>query len=190
MMRHLLQYLLVALPVLITVVLAAIFARSLWLSRRGVQELAGSLLLKAVRPRAKKLEAAGVVVLVVLCSIYILTAPGLQPRGAASGVAIVLPSEIVEEVDSIVMPYLAFFIYLAIVRWTYLEFRQRGVVCGVDFWPWESIRHWNWAGDGLALRLKVPLRINTYRIARDDKEAIQAILESHMSPTAHGTMEQ
>ncbi len=63
----------------------------------------------------------------------------------------------------------------------YVEFRERGIVCGACYWPWESIRACDWSDEGFTLRLKWRHGITKYQLRPQDKEAVQRVLDEHLT---------
>jgi hypothetical protein len=161
-------------PILVVASLTSTY----WGVRRRVQLQAGNLLIEVVRPRAKKVETAGVVLYTMLFASLV----GLLVFDAFSANEDMTTSRILQEAVFTFSMYAWLGMYWAGFRPTYVEFRERGLVCGAHFWPWESIREWSWSDGGYSLLLKMPDRINTYGIARRDVEAIEAILEEHLGP--------
>jgi hypothetical protein len=148
-----------------------------WLFHRTrVEKLGGILVLQVVRPRLKRVETAFVSLYAVLVaiSIFYLALIAL-PAGEVVSLS---------EVLLILFTWVSL-LYWPCFKWRRVEFRERGLVCGHDFWPWEGIREWAWRDGGYSLRLRLPYCINTYGIASEDKNAIQATLEEHL-----GTMKQ
>ena len=136
------------------------------------------MLLEVVRPRAKKVETAGVVLYTMLFASHVR----LLVDDAFSANDAMATSRILQEAVFTFSMYASLGIYWAGFRPIYVEFRERGLVCGPHFWPWESIREWNLSDGGPSLLLKMPDRINTYGIARRDAETVEAILEEHLGP--------
>jgi len=155
----------------IVVALLLIQALRVYRSRRSVQELAGGIRLRAVLPSPSRLLWAGVVIYAVLLTgsfgYIVLIA---IPAGAG-----MLLSEILLFVYGWVG-----ILYWTCLSWTCVEFRENGVVHGHHYWPWESIWMWGWTDRAYGFWLKVPFRFDEYGIAREDKEAIQAILEEYL----------
>jgi hypothetical protein len=153
-----------------------LWSRSYWHSRRRVQQLAGSLLFRAVRPSVKRLELA----IVLIYTTFIAGFLGFSVLDSASSSTPMPPLRLAIEAVSIVSVYAWLGVYWAGLRRTYVEFRERGVVCGPDFWAWENFQEWSWSDRGCVLRLKVSGRVNFYRFACEDKAVIQAVLEEHV----------
>jgi hypothetical protein len=155
--------------------MVVISALQLWLSRRRVERLGGTLLLQVVRPRRKQLEAIGFVLYAVVLIGYFVLA--VLPAAASR-----LDSDVAFQ--TWLLGGCFGLLCWSLIRWTRLEFREGGVIYGSELWTWESIRGWDWKGGGCTLRLKVPHRMMWYGIAESDKASVQAILEER-----HGRLE-
>ena len=163
-----------------TLFLVVSWTRSCWHSRRRVEELAGGLLLKVVRPSLKRLELAGV----VLFTIFVAASLAALVHIAKSDGLRLSSREVLTEGGILMYLCIWLNIYWCFRR-TFLQFRERGLVCGIGFWPWESVRQWGWTDSDRVIRLKLPGLINSYSVAKQDKDAIQAILDKHLGPAKH-----
>ncbi len=61
-----------------------------------------------------------------------------------------------------------------------VEFREHGILSEV-FWPWEKIRESRWTEGGSTLVLKTEHAVLTYYLRADDREAVEAVLKTHVA---------
>lgn len=143
--------------------------------RVQAESLGDNLLLKLPRPRVKRWETAW---FVSACLLVVGQAAMFAYELTVSG-----PDRTRNLISS-----LAWLIAMSMgigTFWVsggraYLEFREHGIVCGANFWPWENIREWSWHDGGSTLRLKLRIGIVWYRLEPADKPAVQAVLENHL----------
>ncbi len=143
----------------------------MWLPRERAQKRGAALKLQILRPGLKRLEMAAIVLWTMLVGGS-LSYPVLIGMPPPAGYRLL-------EASWFGYAWIGLF-YWPCFRWRHIEFRERGLVHGLKFWPWENIRSWDWRDGGSSLQLTLPYRINTYGIARTDRERIQVILENHV----------
>ena len=65
-----------------------------------------------------------------------------------------------------------------------LEIREHGVVYRDGYWPWEQVKSYSWSDTpAVTLQMKCARSINSYRIAPEQKEEVEALLRKHIRAT-------
>jgi hypothetical protein len=154
------------------------FVFALWFLvglRANIEELAGKVLLRVVRPRVKRWKSiwmigawCAVVANAGFC-VY------LAAQGRRSS-----PDELVNQATNILA--LISVIALAAFAWNrmFLELREEGIVCGTSFTPWHSILGWGWAERDSNLRLKLQNAVLTYGLDSGDHEIVASALDRRL----------
>jgi hypothetical protein len=123
----------------------ALLSPQLWLLRRRAIEAGGPLLLRVKRPRHhfwKRVGYAGWGIILASSWVLLLLAPfSVGHLATTAAFSIVFIMQVVLD-------------RMGVSR-SFLEIRERGLVCDTVFWSWEIIRDHTWTDDGSTLRLKV-----------------------------------
>jgi hypothetical protein len=143
--------------------------------RTRTEKLGGKLLLRVVRPRVKFWTTISI----AFCWVMIVGQGGFCVY-LASDSRHAQPAELANQATNFVAILAS--ICLVAVAWTgiFLELRDRGVLCGSRFAPWNSIRGWSWTGRGSTLHLKLQNAIATYGLHPGDHDAVESALREHL----------
>lgn len=150
--------------------LMAVLSPQIWLLRRRSIEAGGPLLLRVKRPRHHWWKRVGYAVwCIVLGMSWVLLLIGPYSIGHLGTTAAFSIAAIMQ----VVLDRMG-------VSRSFLELRERGLVCDTVFWSWEQIRDHTWADDGSTLRLKI-YGHGAVQFSLDPsmKEGVDTVLVSH-----------
>jgi len=150
--------------------LMAVFSPQLWLKRQRLAAAAGPLLLRVTRPRWLWWKRIGF----ALWGLFLGT----------SLVLLFLTPFSVADLGKMAAYTIVFATALILDRFgpsqSVLEFRERGLLCNLVFWPWENIKDHTWIDGGSTLRLKVyGMGFVHFRLDPSKKEEVETLLEAH-----------
>ncbi len=158
-----------ALPVL------ALFLRHSLLERAKSERSGGRVLLRVVRPRVTRWKSVWLVLSWMIIvgqgafCVYLVS----RPRPASS-------AELLRNATNYVVILMGIVGSWAAWGRTFLDFREHGFVCGVNFVSWNSIQEWSWSDRVSSLRLKSRNAIATYRLESQDRAAVERVLAEHI----------
>jgi hypothetical protein len=150
--------------------LMAVFSPQLWLKRKRVAAAAGPLLLRVTRPRWQWWKRIGFAVWGLILGtslVLLLIGPfSVADLGKMAAYTIVFATLLIHDRFGLSQ--------------SVLEFRERGLLYNLVFWPWENIKDHSWTDEGSTLRLKVSgVGFARFGVDPSRKDELYTLLEAH-----------